>query len=144
MNNTISSVPKSVIECRTIVGSDGHADVQDIEGTRILWFSRHDLTDEQRADLYRIYGEGGNNLIQIEQHSATIQRPLEIPNLMDYDVWAIVAPIGLQQQFKQLAGDRPVIICEFERILLPDGGKVEFKFAGWFEIEKIEVIKRRL
>lgn len=138
------SVPKSVIEVRQIIDGDGFADAEDVIGTRILWFSRHELTDDQRADLHRIYGEGGKNPLLIIQHSATINKPQEIPDLMSFDVWAIVAPLPLQQEFLKMAGERPVIFCKSKRIILPDGEKVQFIFDGWHQIERIEVVTKQL
>lgn len=49
-----------------------------------------------------------------------------------------VAPIGLQEQFLKVAGERPVIISSVIRELVkdPDGGedKVNFIFDGWKQL----------
>jgi hypothetical protein len=107
---------------------------------KVLWFSRHEMSADQSADLMRIFGSD----IEVVQHSATINSPADIPDLMGYDVWAIVAPIGLQQQFKKMAGDRPVIFCKSKRVILEDGEKVQFVFDGWYAIKQIIVEEERL
>ena len=135
----MKNITRSTTITRDIIAEDGTPDIIDVPAARILWFSRHEMTAEQEDDLRRIYGD-----ILIEQHSATINRPEEIPGLMEYDVWAIVAPLPLQQQFLKMAGERPVIFCKSERILLPDGEKVQFKFAGWHRIKRIEVVTEAL
>ncbi len=110
----------------------------------VLWFSRHTMTDAQFIDLKRIFGE-----IKINQVSITIQKINEISNEIEVsDILAIVAPIGLQEQFVKVSNGRPVISARTKRILVPstDGGedKADFVFDGWFKIKKIEVVTEDL
>ena len=104
---------------------------------KVLWFSRHAMTEEQRAAL----GE-----VEILQINRTINTAFELENeIKEVDIVAIVAPINLQQQFLKLAGDKPVIMAVNDMVLVPDpeGGedKVQFKFVKWERLLKIEVVK---
>ena len=106
------------------------------ERTKVLWFSRHEMTASQIMDLERIFGK-----VNIHQVSRTIQHAIELKReIHENDVIAIVAPLPLQQEFLELAGGKPVIFCKNKRILDGDGGKVRFIFDGWFKIKKIDVV----
>ena len=105
---------------------------------KVLWFSRHEMTEDQRAAL-------GPN-VTINQINRTIQSAYELKKeVEDSDIIAIVAPTNLQQQFLELAGDKPVILAVNDRVLVkqPDGSedKVEFHFVKWVRLIRIEVIK---
>lgn len=124
--------------------------------TKILWFSRHEMTVEQLQALESKHGQ--IEVTQINGSPANVHVPFEgnvnggeleqLPAFKEltkkYDVLAIVLPIGLQQQVLQVAGGRPVIQAVNNRILTPnpEGGedKVSFSFAKWQRIEKIEVV----
>lgn len=108
---------------------------------KILWFSRHKMSEDQEKDLSRIYGD-----IEITQVNKTIQSAYELQTeIKNHNVIAIVAPIHLQQQFLKLAGDKPVISCRNKRIIDPaDNTKVNFVFDGWYQILKIEVVTQDL
>lgn len=77
---------------------------------KVLWFSRHAMTEEQRKAL----GE-----VEINQIDRTIRKADELKQeIDDSDIIAIVAPIELQQQFLALAGDKPVIGSVLSRLRL--------------------------
>lgn len=104
---------------------------------KVLWFSRHEMTEDQREAL-------GN--AEIRQVNRSIQSAYELAEeIQGADIIAIVAPIGLQQQFLKLAGEKPVIMAVNDRILIPqeDGSedKVAFKFVKWERLLKIDIIK---
>ena len=104
---------------------------------KVLWFSRHEMTQDQLSAL-------GN--VEILQINRTIQSAYEIQDdINKADIIAIVAPINLQQQFLKLAGTKPVIMAVNDRVLVPqpDGSedKVTFQFVKWEQIDKIEVVK---
>lgn len=101
---------------------------------RILWFSRHPLTREQDRDLRRIYGE--YTVMHINQ---TIQHAVELINEIRYcDVITIVAPLHLEQEFLENAGNKPVIFTRTRRI--PGHmDKPEFVFDGWYQIKKMDI-----
>ena len=116
-----------------------------IATTKVLWFSRHKMSEEQLSDLRRIYG---SNLV-LNQISTTINSAYEIKAEIDSnDVIAIVAPINLQQQFLKLAGDKPVIMATSERIVIKqdDGSEdnVIFKFKNWQRILRLEMVLETL
>lgn len=104
---------------------------------KVLWFSRHEMTEEQQQDLQRIYGD-----VEITQINKTINSAYELQEEIEqHDVIAIVAPINLQQQFLKIAGEKPVIACRSKRIVDPvDSTKVSFVFDGWYQIIKINVV----
>lgn len=105
---------------------------------KVLWFSRHGMTAEQKAAL--------GDAVEITQVSKTVSSAKEVQAEIDAaDIVAIVAPIGLQAEFLKLAGSKPVITALSERILIPgeagEEDKVEFRFVKWERILKIEIIK---
>ena len=104
---------------------------------KVLWFSRHEMTVEQKNAL----GD-----CEITQISRSIESAYELQGEIEAaDIVAIVAPINLQSQFLKLAGDKPVIMAVNARVLVPspDGGeeKAEFHFVKWERLLKIEVVK---
>lgn len=104
---------------------------------KTLWFSRHEMTQEQKAAL------GECEIIQINR---TINSAYELQEeISQCDIIAIVAPINLQQQFLKLAGDKPVIMAVNDRVLVPqkDGSedKVEFRFVKWERLLEVKVVK---
>ena len=104
---------------------------------KVLWFSRHEMTADQRAAL-------GN--CKVTQINRSIQNAYELEKeIQENDIIAIVAPINLQQQFLKIAGEKPVIMAVNDRVLIPqaDGSedKVEFRFVKWERLLKIEVVK---
>lgn len=112
--------------------------------TKVLWFSRHSLDNDQIDGLKSVYGE-----IEVEQINRTIQNARELHNEIERnDVIAIVAPIQLQQEFLREAHGKPVITAVSDRVLIPqeDGSesKVQFRFNRWEQIDKIEVVTHTL
>lgn len=108
--------------------------------TKVLWFSRHDMTDDQLAALVSKLGE-----VEVVKVDKTIQTAFELSaEVEECDVIAIVAPINLQAQFLKLAKDKPVIIAQTKRELVKadDGSesKAIFIFDGWKQLKKIEVV----
>lgn len=104
---------------------------------KVLWFSRHEMSAEQRAAL------GDVEIVQINK---TIQSAQELKTeIEDCDIIAVVAPIGLQEQFLRLAGDKPVITAVNDRrIIKNDDGsedKVDFHFVKWERLLEIKVVK---
>jgi hypothetical protein len=103
---------------------------------RVLWFSRHLMSDAQKQDLEKIF----NCDIDIKQVNKTIKHAYELKDDMeDCDIVAVVMPLNLQQQMLNVIGDKPMLISKNHRILETDGN---FKFihAGWERIRKIEIV----
>lgn len=105
---------------------------------KVFWFSRHEMTEEQRAAL------GDCEIIQCNKSINTAYDVQE--EARECDILAIVAPINLQQQFLKIADGRPVIMAVNDRVLIPQENgsedKVAFKFVKWEQLIKIEVIKK--
>ena len=104
---------------------------------KVLWFSRHEMTLEQRAAL------GDVEIIQINK---TVQSAYELQDeINECDIIAIVAPINLQQQFIKLANGKPVIMAVNDRVLIKqaDGtkDKAEFRFVKWEQLIRIDIVK---
>lgn len=115
---------------------------------KVLWFSRHDMTDAQRemfqwCQVTKVDGSPANVHVPFEATVDNAAEKTQLPAMKDYiqefDVLAIVAPIGLQQQFLQIAGGRPVVYAKTRREVLEGGEKVVFNFDGWERLIKIEV-----
>ncbi len=104
---------------------------------KVLWFSRHEMTEAQRKAL-------GDDIV-VNQINKSISSAFELQEeIKEADIVAIVAPINLQAQFLKLAGEKPVIMALNDRILISkDGGeeKVAFKFVKWERLVKVEVVK---
>ena len=120
---------------RSIVGDN------DASSTKVLWFSRHEMTPEQSQAL--INKLGGFQLVQAD---GTIPNAFVLKDYIDEcDVIALVAPIHIQEQVLKIAGDKPVIMALSRRQLIRDenGGesKVEFVFEKWERLVKIVVEK---
>lgn len=108
--------------------------------TKVLWFSRHDMTEDQLGALVAKLGE-----VEVNHVDRTIQTAFELSEEVEKaDVIAIVAPINLQAQFLKLANGKPVVIAQSKRELVrnADGSesKVNFIFDGWKQLKKIEVV----
>ena len=118
---------------------------------KVMWFSRHEMTAEQKsalgpAEVTKVMIENLPNVyswVDADINGETT-RIMMADYVKNFDVIAIVAPIGLQKQFLDISGERPVIIAENIRTLVKteDMGedKVVFNFGGWKRIKKIEVV----
>jgi hypothetical protein len=119
--------------------------------TKVLWFSRHDMDADQVAaleaklgavEVTKVNGTAPNVHVafEAEVNNAPKEQVAPLKELIQgFDVVAIVAPIGLQQQFLGVAGDKPVIIVKNDRVF-DQGEKVTFKFVEWQQVHKIEVV----
>lgn len=118
---------------------------------KVLWFSRHEMSAEQKQALIEKLGE--IEVIQVNGTAPNVHVPFEaeingtektmVKPLKEWvsevDVVAIVAPITIQQQILSVAGNKPVIMSENAREFV-EGEKVVFRFVRWFRIVKIEVV----
>ena len=118
------------------------------EVIKVLWFSRHTMTREQETALFvgiakHLKSDLRATTVIITQISETINNVSEIEDIVEYDIYAIVAPIALQQQFLKIAGDKPVIMAKSERLITKTAegeDKISFVFNKWERIKKIEVV----
>lgn len=118
---------------------------------RILWFSRHNMTDAQIADLKRIFGE--IEIHHVTDNASSFRDVLDAGK--DDDVLAVVLPPAMLADLTNPRNNqKPVIRAIANRvetgnmIVNPATGKKEkeFKFehAGWERVLKIEVVTERL
>ena len=118
------------------------------EVIKVLWFSRHTMTREQETALFigiakHLKSDLRATAVIITQISETINSTSEIEGVDEYDIYAIVAPITLQQQFLKIAGNKPVIMAKSDRVIqkTPEGeDKISFVFNKWERLKKIEVV----
>lgn len=114
---------------------------------KVVWFSRHPMTELQSQDLKKVLVERfGIDADQTEvvQIDRTVQSVREIEgDLADAAAIAIVAPLHLQIEFLRVAGQRPVLICRNHRIQAGEG-QVQFVHAGWTRLLKVEVVTEEL
>jgi hypothetical protein len=117
---------------------------------KVLWFSRHDMTQEQAAmfsgcEITKISGSPANVHVPFEgsvnNGDNDELRPLKAL-IQDYDIIAVVLPIHLEQQVLGVADNKPVIKAMTSRELVKVDGedKVVFNFNGWKRLVKIEVV----
>ncbi len=123
---------------------------------KILWFSRHTMTAEQRdalppCEITQINGTMPNVHVPFEavvtddEGNSGTQDVGPFKVLVDiFDIIAIVAPIAIQHQILTVAGGKPVIMAKSKRIIekSEDGAenKVIFVFDGWERLIKIDVV----
>ena len=118
---------------------------------RILWFSRHNMTDAQIDDLKRIFGE--IEIHHVSANASSFRDVLEAGK--DDDVLAVVLPPALLADLTNPRNNtKPVIraianrVATGNKVINPATGREEdeFKFvhAGWEKVIKIEVVTEKL
>lgn len=111
---------------------------------KILWLSKHDLTNDQIEDLKKIYGN-----IEITKVDMTVNDGKTVVEIgRNFDILAVVLPIHIQEQLLKLT-NKPVISCKNDRIPTgnkTDNGETEYKFKHnhWFQIKSIEIQTKKL
>ena len=116
---------------------------------KVMWFSRHLMTEDQAEKLISKLGE-----IEVTHVNGTapnvhvpflgeidgvVQEIAPLKELIkDFNVIAVVMPIGLLQQILPFAGERPVIQALNKR-LFNGGEKITFAFEKWQRVKKIEI-----
>ena len=119
--------------------------------TKILWLSRHEMTEEQFADLKRIYGK-----IKVKTFNQSVSGWKDVVEAgADCDVLAVVLPPAILADLTNPRNNqKPVIRAKANRvptgktIINPATGKEEteyrFEHAGWERVLKIEVVVEAL
>lgn len=119
--------------------------------TKILWLSRHTMTEAQVADLNRIYGE-----IEVKTFDQSVSGWKDVVDAgADCDVLAVVLPPAILADLTNPRNNtKPVIRAKANRVptgntfVNPATGKEEteyrFEHAGWEKIIKIEVVVQPL
>lgn len=118
----------------------------------VLWFSRHNMTDDQMKDLQRIFGSDVA-VHHVTANASSFRDILEAGK--DDDILAVVLPPAMLADLTNPRNNqKPVIRAIANRvetgnmIVNPATGKEEkeFKFehAGWERVIKIEVVTEKL
>jgi hypothetical protein len=118
---------------------------------KVLWFSRHTMTAQQiealgaNIEVTQVNGDMPNVHIPFEAKVNGEDNAVVFKDFAKgFDILAIVAPVGLQQQVLSIAGDKPVIMAKNKRTLVPnpEGGedKVVFVFDLWEQLVKIDIV----
>lgn len=118
---------------------------------KILWLSRHTMTEMQIEDLRRIYGE-----VEIKTFDQTVSGWKDVVKAgEDCDILAVVLPPAIIADLTNPRNNtKPVIRARANRVATgntvynPATGKEEaeyrFEHAGWERIVKIEVVVEEL
>ena len=118
---------------------------------RVLWVSRHDLLEDQKKDLERIYGD-----VEIKRLNKSVQDIEEILEAgEDCDVLAVVLPQGILMDLVNPRNNtKPVIRALINRIetgetvVNPDTGNEEKvvrpEFVAWERVNNFIVDVTRL
>lgn len=118
---------------------------------KVLWLSRHGMTQEQQEDLIRIYGEV--EIITSDQSVSGWRDVVELGK--ECDILAVVLPPTIIADLVNPRNNqKPVIRAIANRVATgamvvnPATGKEEteyrFEHAGWEKVLKIEVVTERL
>ena len=120
------------------------------QSRRVLWVSRHSMTEDQRQDLERIMG----GPVELDTWSDTVQDVEELrPRLREADAVSAVLPTEKLADLLMIAGKRPVLQAESARVptgrwTIQPGGAVEREFAfihqGWKQILEVRIRTRAL
>ena len=118
---------------------------------KILWLSRHEMTEAQKQDLERIYGE-----VEIKTFDQTVSGWRDVVEAgADCDVLAVVLPPAILADLTNPRNNqKPVIRARANRVptgntvVNPATGKEEaeyrFEHVGWERVIKIQVIVEAL
>lgn len=106
---------------------------------RVLWISRHELTGAQRAGLEAYCGTD----VSLRWWRENVEQMAALASaIREADVIAAVLPVHLLAELVREAGDRPVLIEEARRSLLPGGGgevTVRFSHGRWQRVVRLEL-----
>ena len=119
--------------------------------TKILWLSRHTMTEAQLDDLIRIYGD-----VEVKTFDQSVSGWKDVVEAgADCDVLAVVLPPAILADLTNPRNNKkPVIRAKANRVptgrtvVNPATGKEEteycFQHAGWERVVKIEVVVEAL
>ncbi len=112
---------------------------------RVLWISRHQMSQEQLQGLEKAMGEP----VELVWWTESVSSIDELrPALEQVDAVAAVLPLELMAQLIQAAGNKPVLRAVGERRLTgrwldtPNGGREkesQFVYLGWQQVLRVEV-----
>lgn len=115
---------------------------------KVLWFSQHTMSPSQKAALgdVEIFQVDGTMHSVYEPFLAKVNRgsaQIEVSSFkslsQDFDILAVVAPIGIQKQILDISDGRPVIITKNNRVRI-ENDSFRFDFDHWEQLLKVEVV----
>ena len=118
---------------------------------KVLWVSRHELSEDQLTDLRRIYGD-----VEIVKFQDTVESARQLVEVgKDCDVFAVVLPPALLADLTNpRTNTKPVIRSVMERkptgrmVTNPVTGKEEAEmamyFVAWERVIRVEIVTERL
>ena len=111
---------------------------------KILWISRHVMTNEQTERLRKLYGE-----FEVENYDGTVESIGQLKEQIERcDVIAAVLPALLLSELVKIADGKPVLqavsgrVRTGKEVQVRDGvfeETYEFRHLYWQEIEKMEM-----
>lgn len=118
---------------------------------KILWLSRHVMTEGQTTDLKRIYGDD----IEINHISSQVTTAQEVVELgKECDVLAVVLPMPiLSDLVNPKINSKPVLRARSKRVAIGKElnlannqmeQKYMFQHDGWEQVIKVEVVTELL
>lgn len=119
---------------------------------KILWVSRHELSNEQLTDLERIYGDDVE-IVKFQDNVQSARQLVEVGE--DCEVFAVVLPPALLADLTNpCVNQKPVIRSVMERVptgytnVNPVTGKEEMEmamhFVAWEQVDEIRIFTHRL
>lgn len=116
--------------------------IEEVVMKKILWVSRHAMTQEQSEDLERIYGKS-----EIIQYDKTVEN---VKNILrnDIDVYAVVLPVNLISDLRKIT-DSEIIQSVSGRV---STGRTDvnneteyiFRHLYWQKIIKFDIETERI
>ena len=116
---------------------------------RVLWISRHEMTEFQLKDLARVLGDE----VELVTWKDTVTDLAELmPELRRADAVAAVLPVRLLAELVAAAGKKPVFQSWAARtptgrmLELADGrreAEMQFRHLGWEQILRLELETKR-
>lgn len=118
---------------------------------KILWVSRHELSNEQLTDLERIYGNV--EIVKFQDNVQSARQLVEVGE--DCEVFAVVLPPALLADLTNpRVNQKPVIRSVMERkptgnmVINPVTGKEEAEmamyFVAWEQVDEVRIVTHRL
>lgn len=109
----------------------------------VIWFSRHELTEEQVNGLKKILK---TEKVKVKTVNKTIQSAEEIKSeISDEVLVAVVLPVNLLSELKRILPESIIIAIPRNKRIKDESGEFKFVYDGWEIVKKCiyesEIIK---
>ena len=95
----------------------------------VIWFSRHDLTEEQIKGLKKVLKTEN---IKVKTINKTIQSAEEIKSeIIDEVLVAVVLPVNLLSELKSILPENIIIAIPRNKRIREESGEFKFIYDGW-------------